>query len=225
MCQAGSKSQSGGGEGGQCSATQQWSHSLEWLQNVGMCVGLGRGSLVVPQALPSILDSGNQKPHCFSPSECCSLSWGSWQICCWPVGWRHMGSRAWHFFRDSHCLFLVRLSSRSHAPPQQVPAILLSLALGRAKVLGEEIDRGLPPTRLLCWDPQWLIVPSWGEEVVGGMLVSKSAPGASSGWSPLHQELFAKLWESYLFEGSWMLSAKTEVLCQALGGTILKNSS
>lgn len=55
----------------------------------------------------------------------------------------------------------------------------LSLALERAKALGEEIDRGLPPPKLLCWDPQWLIVPSSGEEAVGGVLVNKSVPGAS----------------------------------------------
>lgn len=117
---------------------QDWAGALRWPHG----------------SLPPILDSGNQKPYCFFPSECCPLSWGSWQVCCWPVGWRHMGSGAWHFFRDSHCLFLVRLSSCSHAPPQPVPAIPLSPALGRAKVLGGEIDRSLPPTRLLCWDPQ-----------------------------------------------------------------------
>lgn len=32
------------------------------------------------------------------------------------------------------------------------PGILLSPAAVRAKALGEEIDRGLPPPRLLCWD-------------------------------------------------------------------------
>lgn len=57
--------------------------------------------------------------------------------------------------------------------------IQLSPALERAKALGEEIDRGLPPPKLLCWDPQWLIVPSSGEEAVGGVLVNKSVPGAS----------------------------------------------
>lgn len=34
------------------------------------------------------------------------------------------------------------------------PGILLSPAVVRAKALGEEIDRSLPPPRLLCWDPQ-----------------------------------------------------------------------
>lgn len=74
----------------------------------------------------------------------CSLSWGSWQIRSWPVGWRRMGSGAWHFFTGSHCLSLVRLSSRSHAPPLQVPRDSAFSCSARAKALDDEIDRAFP---------------------------------------------------------------------------------
>lgn len=93
------------------SVAQRWSHSWEGTQ------GFSSGLPGLSDRIPNFYDPGNQESHWFSLLACRSLSWGSWQICHWPVGQRHMGSRAWHFFTGSHCLFLGLLSSRSHAPP------------------------------------------------------------------------------------------------------------
>ena len=153
----------------------------------GAC-GAGRGAPVASEVSPAphFYDPGKQEPHWFSLSVLCSHSWGSWQTRRWLVGWRRMGSGAWHFFTGSHCLFLVLLSSRSHALPLQVPRDSAFSCSAEGKGPGQRDRSGLPPPRLLCWDPQCLIVPglpdpvpSRGEKAVGGVLVSKSTPGAS----------------------------------------------
>lgn len=115
-----------------------------------------RGWLVALQVSPSpnFYDSGNPEPHCFSLSERRSFSWGSWQTCRWPVGWRRMGSRAWHFFTDSHCLFLVRLSSRSHAPPLRVPRDPAFSCSGEGKGPGRRDRSGSSPSKAALLGPQ-----------------------------------------------------------------------
>lgn len=71
----------------------------------------------------------------------------------WPVGWN-----AWATEPGISLQTLpVSFSGGSLPFPRPTsarPGILLSPVLGRAKVLGEEIDGGLPPTRLLWRDPQ-----------------------------------------------------------------------
>lgn len=90
------------------------------------------------------------------------------------------------------------------------PGILLPPAAGRAKALGEEIDRAFPlhaallgPSMTHCpWSPG--PHPSQGEEAQGGAPVSKSGPGASDGCSPVCPELFtSQLWDSYSFGVGW----------------------
>ena len=200
----------GAREGGVDSALEPFLGAAAASGKEGAC-GEGRGSPRASQvSRPQFYDPGKQEPHCFSPSVHRSLSWGSWQIRSWPVGWRCMGSGAWHFFTGSHCLSLVLLSSRSHAPPLQVPRDSAFSCSAEGKGPGRWDRPGLPPPRLLRRDPQCLIVsglpdpiPSWGENAVGGVLVSKSMPGASwlesSHWWAFY---FAKLWDSYSFEES-----------------------
>lgn len=56
-------------------------------------------------------------------------------------------------------VFFLCGSSRSHAPPLQAPGILLSPALGRAKALGKEIDRGLAPSKAALLGPSMIHCP------------------------------------------------------------------
>lgn len=140
--------------------TQRWSCSQEWLQHVGRSRGL-QGWLVVSQVSPNpnFYDSGNQEPHCFSLSECRSFSWGSWQTCRWPAGWRRMGSRAWHFFTDSHCLFFVQLSSRSHAPPLQVSRDPVFSCSGEGRGPGRRDRLGPPRSKAALLGPSMIHCP------------------------------------------------------------------
>lgn len=84
-----------------------------------------------------------------TPGSLSQGSWQTWRLDCWLRG---MGNGAWHFFPDSHCLSLVLLPSRSHAPPLPVPR---DPAVVRAEALGGDTPKGFPPTtlRLPCQAP------------------------------------------------------------------------
>lgn len=96
-------------------------------------------------------------------------------MCRRPVGWRRMGSGAWHFFTDSHCLFLVLLSSRSHAPPLQVPRDPAFSRSGEGKGPGRRDRSGPSPSKAAPLGPSMTHCPclpdpvpsSRGEEAEG----------------------------------------------------------
>lgn len=156
-----------------------------------------------PRSLPPIsMILGIRSQCCFSLSERRSLSWGSWHICCWSVGWRSRGSGAWHVFTDSHCLFLVRLFPFPR-PTSASPRDPAFSSTGEGKGPGQR-DRSGPSPLQGCSAGTLndsLSPPRERRLWAVDRAASRSRVQAAAG--VLRQALyFAELWDSYSFKGS-----------------------
>lgn len=136
----------------------------------------------------------------------------------WPVGWRRRGRGAWHFFTDSPCLFLGRLSPvpTPHLCKARDPAFS---GTGEGKGPGQRDRWGPSPHKAAVRGPSMTHCPCRGEEAVGGGRCAgqQSALGASERWRPLCHEPSALQSCGNLISLKGLLSAKTWALCQALG--------
>lgn len=175
----------------------------------------GRGSRWPHRSPPSISDSGNEKPQCFPRQSAAPSPGGVGRsaLACWL---ECMGSGAWHFFTDSPCLFLGRLSPvpTPHLCKARDPAFS---GTGEGKGPGRRDRWGAFPPQGCCAGTlnDSLSLPGRGGG--GPCAGQQSAPGASERWRPLRHEHSALQSCGNLISLKGLLSAKTWALGQALG--------
>lgn len=130
----------------------------------------GRGSRWPHRSPPSISDSGNEKPQCFPRQSAAPSPGGVGRsaLACWL---ECMGSGAWHFFTDSPCLFLGRLSPvpTPHLCKARDPAFS---GTGEGKGPGRRDRWGPSPHKAAVPGPSMTHCPCRGEAAVGRVLVS-----------------------------------------------------
>lgn len=153
----------------------------------GRCAGAGRDRWP-HRSPPSASGSGNQKPQCFSHQSAAPSPGGVGRsvLACWL---ECMGSGAWHFFTDSPCLSLGRLS------PVPTP----HLCKARDPAFSGTAE-GKGPGQRDRWGPSLPTPPGCGAGTLNDSLSppgrggggrcagQQSAPGASERWRPLRRE-------------------------------------